>query len=128
MGQRLVREMIARDMAVKGARVLILGVTFKEDVPDLRNTRVLDIKTELEGFGITVDVHDPLVAPEDAKKHLQLDTVQPEPGRYDAVVLAVAHKQIKAGGLAAILPLMSGPPLILDIKGALPRDPSVLRV
>ena len=128
MAQKLVREMIKRDIPVKGGKVLILGVTFKEDVPDLRNTRVLDIKTELEGYGIAVYVHDPLISEEEAQKHLRIRTVLPETGAYNVVVVAVPHEQIRRGGLEAILPLMSGTPLVLDVKGILPRNPAVLRI
>lgn len=128
MATSLVRAMIDREMQIKGARVLVLGLTFKEDVPDLRNTRVVDIVTELQNYGVRVDVSDPMVDPADARKELGLETVQPSPGTYDAVVVAVPHRQICEGGLEAILPLMAAEPLILDVKGILPRAAFILRV
>ncbi|WP_299740517.1 nucleotide sugar dehydrogenase [uncultured Roseobacter sp.] len=128
MARLLIRAMIDRDLKIKGARVLVLGLAFKEDVPDLRNTRVVDIVTELADFGVDVDVHDPMVDPVQARAQLGLETVEPQEGAYDAVVLAVPHATLRAGGLAALLPLMAGQPLILDVKGILPRDPDILRV
>ncbi|MBW4710761.1 nucleotide sugar dehydrogenase [Roseobacter sp. YSTF-M11] len=128
MATSLVRAMIDREMQIKGARVLVLGLTFKEDVPDLRNTRVVDIVTELQDYGVQVDVHDPMVEPAEARKELGLETIQPDPGTYDAVVVAVPHRQIRAGGLEAILPLMAAEPLVLDVKGILPRREFILRV
>lgn len=128
MAQRLIREMIARDILIKGARVLILGLTFKEDVPDLRNTRVPDIKDDLEDYGVTVDIHDPLVDANEARKHLGIEVISPARAAYDAVVLAVPHQSIRAGGRDALAPYFSGAPLILDVKGVLPRGPGVIRV
>ncbi|WP_299506623.1 nucleotide sugar dehydrogenase [uncultured Roseobacter sp.] len=128
MARLLIRAMIDRDLKIKGARVLVLGLAFKEDVPDLRNTRVVDIVTELQDFGVDVDVHDPMVDPVQARAQLGLEVVEPQEGAYDAVVLAVPHATLRAGGLAALLPLMAGQPLILDVKGVLPRAPDILRV
>ncbi|MEM9585609.1 MAG: UDP binding domain-containing protein, partial [Pseudomonadota bacterium] len=128
MAKALVRAMIDRDLKIKGARVLVLGLAFKEDVPDLRNTRVVDVVTELQDYGVRVDVHDPMVNPADARRELGLETVQPEQGAYDAVVVAVPHTATRTGGLEAILSLMAGSPLILDVKGILPREPFILRV
>ncbi|WP_298976280.1 nucleotide sugar dehydrogenase [uncultured Roseobacter sp.] len=128
MARLLIRAMIDRDLKIKGARVLVLGLAFKEDVPDLRNTRVVDIVTELADFGVDVDVHDPMVDPGEARAQLGLEVVEPQEGAYDAVVLAVPHATLRSGGVAALLPLMAGQPLILDVKGVLPRDPDILRV
>ncbi|WP_227271809.1 nucleotide sugar dehydrogenase [Roseobacter weihaiensis] len=126
---RLVRRMICDDLRVKGARVLVMGLTFKENVPDLRNTRVLDVVTELESYDITVDVHDPVAEAEEVTTQLGLTPIsEPVKGRYDAIVLAVAHDAFRAGGLAALLPLFSGAPVIFDVKAVLPRDPRVLRL
>lgn len=128
MAHGLVRRMIDGDIAIKGARVLVMGLTFKEDVPDLRNTRVVDIVRELESYGVVVDVTDPLADPEEARREFGLETVSPQEGTYDAVVVAVAHSAIRAGGLAEIAPLFRGEMLILDVKGILPRDPRILRL
>ena len=128
MAKALVRAMIDRDLKIKGARVLVLGLAFKEDVPDLRNTRVVDILAELQDYGVTVDVHDPVVDPAQAQQELGIEMVPPRSGHYDAVVLAVPHADFRSGGLEALLPLMKAAPLILDVKGVLPREPFILRV
>ncbi|MEM9637735.1 MAG: nucleotide sugar dehydrogenase [Pseudomonadota bacterium] len=128
MAKALVRAMIDRDLKIKGARVLVLGLAFKEDVPDLRNTRVVDILAELQDYGVTVDVHDPVVDPAQAQQELGIEMVPPRPWHYDAVVLAVPHADFRSGGLEALLPLMKAAPLILDVKGVLPREPFILRV
>ncbi|MEE4187011.1 MAG: nucleotide sugar dehydrogenase [Roseobacter sp.] len=124
----LIRRMIAEDMRIKGARILVMGLTFKENVPDLRNTRVIDMVQELTGFGMDVDCHDPLISERQAQQELGVEIVTPTPGRYDAIILAVPHQQIQSGGLDAILPLFADKPLIMDIKGVLPRHPFIMRV
>ncbi|MBB1494630.1 Vi polysaccharide biosynthesis UDP-N-acetylglucosamine C-6 dehydrogenase TviB [Propioniciclava sp. MC1595] len=103
VASQLVKRMTKEGIPVKGARVLILGLTFKENTPDLRNTRVVDIVAELEEYGITVDVHDPWADPAEAKRHYGIDLVaEPEAGVYDGIVLAVAHRQFKQMGAEAI--------------------------
>lgn len=98
MGQyiasRVVKLMIRASIPVAGARTLVLGLSFKENCPDIRNTRVLDIVQELEGYQVTVDLHDPWVDPAEAKACLGVDlAATPEEGIYDLVILAVAHQQ-----------------------------------
>jgi UDP-N-acetyl-D-galactosamine dehydrogenase len=125
---QLIRRMIDAEMRIKGARVLILGLTFKENVPDLRNTKVIDVVAELRGFGVDVDVSDPLADRDAAREELELDLVTPEPRAYDALVLAVPHAETVEAGLAALDALLAGPRLILDVKGALPREAGVIRI
>jgi UDP-N-acetyl-D-galactosamine dehydrogenase len=125
---QLIRRMIDAEMRIKGARVLILGLTFKENVPDLRNTRVIDIVEELRGFGVEVAVTDPLADPQAAREELGLDLVTPEPRAYDALVLAVPHAETVEAGLATLDALLAGPRLILDVKGVLPREAGVIRI
>lgn len=94
MAGQLVKTMIKRDIAIGGARVLVLGLTFKENCPDLRNTRVIDLIRELRDYGAEVDVHDPWVDPAEARRAFGIDMVAaPAPDTYDAVVLAVAHAE-----------------------------------
>lgn len=103
VASQLVKRMTKEGIPVKGARVLILGLTFKENTPDLRNTRVVDIVAELEEYGIRVDVHDPWADPAEAKRYYGIDLVaEPEAGAYDGIVLAVAHRQFKQMGAEAI--------------------------
>ncbi|MGY4420453.1 UDP-N-acetyl-D-galactosamine dehydrogenase [Bradyrhizobium sp. JR6.1] len=125
MGQRIAREcvrMLFRGKG-KGGTVTVLGLTFKENVPDTRNSRVVDIIRELETFGIHVQVHDPLANAEDAKHEYgltltDLDALRPA----DAVILAVAHDSYLAGGWPLFQRLLDGGTgLILDVKAKLER-------
>ncbi|WP_147653672.1 nucleotide sugar dehydrogenase [Vulcaniibacterium gelatinicum] len=92
VAHRVMRLMARKRIHVVGARVLVLGLTFKEDCPDLRNTRVVDIVRELHAANAEVDVHDPVADPAEAEAELGLRLLaEPEAGAYDAIVLAVAH-------------------------------------
>jgi UDP-N-acetyl-D-glucosamine/UDP-N-acetyl-D-galactosamine dehydrogenase len=125
MGQRVAQECVRGLLRRKGEGgiVTILGLTFKEDVPDTRNSRVVDIVRELESFGLQVQVHDPLANPQDAKHEYgltitELDALQPA----DAVILAVAHRSYAEGGWPLIQKLLiGGSGLVLDIKMKLDR-------
>jgi UDP-N-acetyl-D-galactosamine dehydrogenase len=125
MGQRVARECIRGLLRRKGSGgiVTILGLTFKEDVPDTRNSRVVDIVRELESFGLQVQVHDPLASPEDARREYglgltDLDALRPA----DAVILAVAHTSYVEGGWPLIQKLLPGGlGLVLDVKMKLDR-------
>jgi UDP-N-acetyl-D-galactosamine dehydrogenase len=126
MGQyvvtQLVKRMIAADISPKSARVLVLGLTFKENCPDLRNTRVVDIVSELESYGAMVDVHDPWVDPAEAKAEYGLDLVlEPDAGAYDAIVIAVGHRQFTALGAQGIRRFGKPTSLVYDIKYVLPQ-------
>ena len=126
MGQRIAKECIRGLLRRKGAGgiVTVLGLTFKEDVPDTRNSRVVDIIRELESFGIEVQVHDPLASPADAKHEYgltitELDALRPA----DAVILAVAHGSYVEGGWRLIERLLAGGSgLVFDIKMKLDRS------
>jgi UDP-N-acetyl-D-galactosamine dehydrogenase len=121
IAERAVKLLIHSGKAVKGARVAILGITFKEDVPDLRNTRVVDIVHELVDFGIEVLVHDPLADSQEAKQYYGLDLVDLENLQgVDAVVVAVMHRTYKQMGLSGISGLCTnGRPIVIDVKSAL---------
>lgn len=126
---RTVREMIARDIAVKGARVLVMGLTFKENCPDLRNTRVVDILSELDGYGMNVDVHDPWVDAGEAQQAYGLTmTETPEEGGYDAVIVAVAHDAFIGGNAVAVAGYAKPEAVIFDVKAVLPRATGTLRL
>lgn len=125
MGQRVARECVRgllRRKAQNGI-VTILGLTFKEDVPDIRNSRVVDIVRELQSFGLTVQIHDPLANAADAGQKLgatltELHALQPA----DAIVLAVAHQPYVDGGWGFIQRLLrDGSGLVLDVKAKLNR-------
>lgn len=121
---KLVREMIRQDIKIKGSRVLVMGLTFKENCPDLRNTRVVDIIDELQRYGINVDVHDTWADAAEAREEYGLDLIEtPQAGTYDGVMLAVAHDVFRDTGSETIVRLCRGHTqgnyAILDIKGIL---------
>ncbi|MFN3311113.1 MAG: Vi polysaccharide biosynthesis UDP-N-acetylglucosamine C-6 dehydrogenase TviB [Thermomonas sp.] len=120
----VVKLMLKRRLPVAGARILILGLAFKENCPDLRNTRVVDLVHEFRGYGAQVDVHDPWVSPEEARHEYGITPIAvPEAGAYDAVVLAVAHdefRQLGGQGVRALCRPQAG--VVYDVKGMLPRD------
>lgn len=126
---QMVKAMMKRDIAIKGARVLVLGLTFKENCPDLRNTRVVDVVAELEDFGVSVDVHDPWVNAEEAQKEYGITPVAtPQAGTYDGIVLAVAHEEFKAMGAAAIRALGHDRSVLFDLKSVYSAEESDLRL
>lgn len=129
MAGQLVKAMIKRDIAIGGARVLVLGLTFKENCPDLRNTRVIDLIRELRDYGAEVDVHDPWVDPAEAQREFGIDMVQtPAEGAYDAVVLAVAHAEFSEAGAAALRAHGKAAQVFYDIKSVFGPGDSDLRV
>ena len=120
VAHQVMRQMAQKRIHVVGSRILVLGLTFKEDCPDLRNTRVVDIVRELQAANAQVHVHDPWADVGEAKRELGIDLVlKPEAGAYDAVLLAVAHKQFidLPGGVAAF---GKTPSVVFDVKGVLP--------
>ena len=126
MGQyvasQLIKNLIAADISPKSARVLVLGLAFKENCPDLRNTRVVDIVSELTTYGSDVDVHDPWVDAEEAKAEYGIDLVaDPEAGAYDAVLIAVGHRQFADLGAPGIRRFGKPTSLVYDIKYVLPQ-------
>lgn len=114
---QMVKAMLAKRIQVDGARLLIMGLTFKENCPDLRNTRVLDIVTELRDYGIVVDVYDPWADPDEAYQEYGLDLVaKPEPGGYDGIVLAVAHDQFREMGPLQVRNYGKNSHVLYDLK------------
>ncbi|MES2403261.1 MAG: Vi polysaccharide biosynthesis UDP-N-acetylglucosamine C-6 dehydrogenase TviB [Pseudomonadota bacterium] len=120
---RVVRLMLKKRINVAGAKVLVLGLTFKENCPDLRNTRVTDIIDELRDCHADIDVYDPWVDP-DAARHEYGLALSPDlrPGTYDAIVLAVAHHQFTDMGAAALRALGKPECVLFDVKNVLPRE------
>ncbi|QTA83279.1 UDP-N-acetyl-D-mannosamine dehydrogenase [Desulfonema limicola] len=131
IAEKTVKMLIKLGKQVRGARIGVLGLTFKEDVPDLRNTKVIDIISELEDYGINVLVHDPLADPEEARKYYNIE-LQPMENMLDldAVILAVIHKKYKDMGLLNISRLCpAGSSLVVDIKSAFsPEDAEKLNI
>lgn len=126
---QLVKAMTKRRLQVDGARILVMGLAFKENCPDLRNTRVIDIVTELQDYNCQVDVFDPWVLAEQAQHEYGITPVeQPAPGAYDAIVLAVAHQQFRDLGAAAIRAFGKPGHVLYDLKYLLPAQASDLRL
>jgi UDP-N-acetyl-D-glucosamine/UDP-N-acetyl-D-galactosamine dehydrogenase len=100
---QMVKEMLTRRIQVDGARVLLMGLTFKEDCPDLRNTRVVDVVAELKEYGVSVDVHDPWADPAEALREYGIELVSsPELGEYDGIMVTVGHHQFVEMGAKKI--------------------------
>jgi UDP-N-acetyl-D-galactosamine dehydrogenase len=126
---QMVKAMLKRRIHVEGARVLVLGLTFKENCPDLRNTRVVDVVAELRDYGVQVDVYDPWAEPEEARHEYGLDLVaQPETGAYDGVVLAVAHDAFRVAGVAALRGYGRDGAVFCDLKSVFAPKDSDLRL
>ena len=126
---QLTKTMIKRKLQVNGANVLVMGLTFKENCPDVRNTKVVDILSELGEYEMNVDVYDPWVNPADAKHEYDVDLIaEPEAGKYDAVIFAVAHHQFKAMSNNEIKALMKPEHVIYDLKYMLDMDFSDIRL
>ncbi len=122
IAQRTVKEMIRTGHNVLGAKVTILGLTFKEDCPDLRNSKVIDIIRELEEYGIQVQVCDPLCDSAEAYHEYGISLSPFENlGPAAAVVVAVAHRQFRALSVHALRGLMNDDPLLIDVKGVYSR-------
>ncbi|MBA84278.1 Vi polysaccharide biosynthesis UDP-N-acetylglucosamine C-6 dehydrogenase TviB [Thalassobius sp. S69A] len=126
---QMVKSMLRQKIQVNGARVLVMGLTFKENCPDLRNTRVVDMIAELETFGVQVDVHDPWVDPEEATQEYGIAPVgDPQDGQYDGVILAVAHQAFRDMGLRKIRALSREPSVFFDLKNVFDASDSDLRL
>jgi UDP-N-acetyl-D-galactosamine dehydrogenase len=126
---QLVKGMLKRRIQVEGAKVLVMGLTFKENCPDLRNTRVVDIVAELKEYNCQVDVYDPWASIEEAQHEYGITPVRaPEAGSYDGIIVAVAHGQFKEMGAQAIRALGKADSVIYDLKYVLAADESDMRL
>lgn len=119
---QLVKEMLKRRIHIKEANVLVMGLTFKENCPDLRNTRVVDIVSELQGYGTKVDVVDPWCSSAEALEEYGIELVEAEKEKYDAIVLAVGHEQFKELGAEAIRNFGKEEHVLYDLKYVLPKN------
>ncbi|WP_104483744.1 Vi polysaccharide biosynthesis UDP-N-acetylglucosamine C-6 dehydrogenase TviB [Acinetobacter indicus] len=126
---QLVKAMIKKKIQVEGARVLVLGLSFKENCPDIRNTKIIDIVNELQEYNIQADVYDPWVDTQEAQHEYGITPITSlEQGRYDAVILAVAHEQFKAMGATDIRALAKPEHILYDLKYVLEQSESDLRL
>ncbi|MBB5514540.1 UDP-N-acetyl-D-galactosamine dehydrogenase [Rubricella aquisinus] len=129
VANQTVKAMLRQSLTVNGGRALVLGLTFKENCPDLRNTRVVDVIAELEAFGLSVDVHDPWVDAAEAQHEYGLDLVStPETGTYDAVILAVSHSEYAQAGAEALRAYGREGAVFYDLKSMFPASASDLRL
>ncbi|WP_338799447.1 Vi polysaccharide biosynthesis UDP-N-acetylglucosamine C-6 dehydrogenase TviB [Pseudomonas monteilii] len=129
VASQLVKAMLKRRMQVEGARVLVMGLTFKENCPDLRNTRIVDVIAELSEYGIAVDVFDPWVDVTESQHEYGITPVAtPAAGAYDGIVIAVAHQEFKALGETAIRAYGKPDHVLYDLKYLLDAASSDIRL
>ena len=126
---QLVKQMVKQRIHVAGSRVLVMGLTFKENCPDLRNTRVVDVLAELADYGVAVEVYDPQVNKEEAEREYGVRPVEePETGAYDAILLAVGHREFHELGVDAIRGWGKPEHVLYDLKYVLPKEAVGLRL
>lgn len=119
----IIKMMIKRGHAIANSKVLMLGLTLKENCNDLRNTKVADMVSEFESFGIQVDVYDPWADPEQARHEYGIDLINtPKDNYYDAIVLAVAHREFQQLGAESIRKFGTDNSILYDVKHLLPKD------
>jgi UDP-N-acetyl-D-galactosamine dehydrogenase len=123
VASQVVKLMLTKGIQPLNAKVLVLGLAFKENCPDVRNTKVVDIVSELTAYGASVDVHDPWCDAYEAKQEYDLDLIaDPEQGAYDVVIIAVAHDEFRALGADGIRAFGKETSILYDIKYVLPPD------
>jgi UDP-N-acetyl-D-galactosamine dehydrogenase len=119
IGKQTVKKMIAAGRDLMKARVLVMGITFKEDVTDIRNSKVVDVISELSDFNIAVDVIDPGASSHEVKEEYGLDLKKTPEGKYDAIILAVSHREYLAFDESYFSSLLTENGLIIDVKGVM---------
>lgn len=119
VANKLVKLMIRKGHKIEGSRVLILGITFKENCPDIRNTRVIDVYRELTDFGMEVQIHDPWASREQVLGEYHVALIDRPAGTYEAVILAVAHEEFRTIEFSGFTAPDS---VIFDLKSVLPQD------
>jgi UDP-N-acetyl-D-galactosamine dehydrogenase len=126
---QLVKAMLKKKIQVDGARVLLMGLAFKENCPDIRNTKIVDILAELQEYNVAVDVYDPWVSAAEAKHEYNIDLIgELNTDHYDAIVLAVAHKQFKEMTATEIRSLGRSSHIVYDLKYILDKTESDIRL
>jgi UDP-N-acetyl-D-galactosamine dehydrogenase len=126
---QLIKRMLKSKIPVMDASILVMGLSFKENCPDLRNTKVADILAELKSYSADIDVYDPWVIPEDALHEYGVTPVnQPVPGKYDAIILAVAHDEFRTIGAEKLRSYGKPVHILFDLKYMLRKDESDMRL
>lgn len=129
ISSQLVKLMIKHGLQVRNARILLMGLSFKENCPDIRNTRIIDVIAELKDFECDIDVYDPWVAPEEALKEFGITlTSELTPASYDAILVLVAHDDFKNMGVDKIHALGKENHVLFDVKSIYPKDQTDLRL
>ncbi|MBC7203125.1 MAG: nucleotide sugar dehydrogenase, partial [Pusillimonas sp.] len=129
VASQLIKAMTKRRIQVQDSRILVMGLAFKENCPDLRNTRIVDIVSELSDYSTLVDVYDPWVDPEEAQDEYGITPVKkPQEGGYDAIILAVAHNEFLQMGVDKIRALGKSPHVLYDLKYLLTAEEADLRL
>ena len=120
VASEVIKLMISKDIPIKNANILVLGITFKENCPDVRNTKAVDVITALKGYGVKMTIFDPWANKEEVKKEYQLESTQEKPSStFDAVVLTVAHKEFLNLDFDSIT---NKKHIIYDVKNILPAS------
>lgn len=123
VASRFIKQMAQQGRCIVGAKVLVMGLSFKENCPDLRNTRVVDIIGELKEYSAEVEVHDPWVDAEEAHAEYGVELcAEPQDGRYDGILIAVAHEQFKQLGIERIRALGKSGAVVFDVKYLFPAE------
>ena len=120
IAEQTIKQMISKDKKIKNSNILVLGVTFKEDCPDMRNTKVVDIIEELKSYGCNIDVYDPWVDPNEKKQYYNHGIIQnpfESSKKYDSIIVAVAHKQFKKLTMEDYSSISNDEIVTIDIKG-----------
>jgi UDP-N-acetyl-D-galactosamine dehydrogenase len=126
---RFIKAMLTKRIHVDNANILVLGLTFKENCPDIRNTKIIDVITNLKEFNINVDVYDPWCSAEEVKKVYNINLIKTlEKEKYDGVIIAVAHNEFKELSITKLKALCQVPHVICDLKNILPKEHSDLRL
>jgi len=119
IAQQTIKELIKADKKVSGATILILGITFKENCADMRNTKVVDIIKELDEYNCSVDIYDPWVEKDRVKQYNMIDNPFERTKRYDAIIVAVAHRAFEEFNTEVYYRISTHTPVLIDIKGIL---------
>jgi UDP-N-acetyl-D-glucosamine/UDP-N-acetyl-D-galactosamine dehydrogenase len=129
VASQLVKEMVKRGIQVGGAKVLLMGLTFKENCPDLRNTKIIDIATELKDYSIDLDITDPWCSSEEAEAEYGYSVLKTlENNTYDGIILAVGHNEFRAMGASAIRQLGKAKHVLYDLKYVLDKKDVDIRL
>ncbi len=125
IANRVIKLMAQNDLPIKGANVLVLGITFKENCPDIRNSRVVDVIKELQSFGTLVDIYDPMADAEEVKHEYNLTLIEKPSKKYHAIILGVGHD---AFGQLSWESIKAEGSVIYDVKGILEKNKITARL